>query len=603
LNDLVGQWRKRPTPAGAVAACDALALQAETGGARQPQLARTLAEETTRTYPNDLDVLLSVGRMLLAHSQLQMAKRHLLGAAKLAAEPRAPRLLGEVLLRQGDAKRAVRALQRAIQLGAADDETRGWYESANAYVTVQEEQGIDAVARAVDEGFRTQDGPGHAGGDLDEPESEDDDAPTVVATAPQGAVLQLLERASAATNKSRPERPERPAVPRDDEATGLSTLVPERDESPTRISRDEAPTRITATSPPGGTPAIAPAPPAIAPAPAVAAHVAAVTGHAVTGHAVTGHAVTGHAVTGHAVTGHAVTGPKPHGGGRRGFGEEQTAIMTDVELERLRSREQAEKRGPALRSTTTKITKEEEEAAEDVIAARAKEAAAKQPPPPEPPPPPDPAPNKAASARPAAGKRGIVEEDSDDAWHLAVAKKGDAPPSSKISKSRARRRSGMLAVGVATTAIFVTLGVGVRTGRLPEVAGMLPPWMSGQEEVAKADPAIAAAPQERPAPQPAAQPDQPAPAPAPVEPAKPAEPAPQGNGDGEKVAENPEPATEEPAPQPARHTYPVPTPRRTRPQPEQPAPAPQPATAPAPPKPKPGKGPDEPVWLGDPELK
>jgi tetratricopeptide (TPR) repeat protein len=570
LNDLVGQWRKRPTPPAAVAACDALALQAETGGARQPQLARTVADETTRAFPTNLDVLLSVGRMLLAHSQLQMAKRHLLGAAKLAAEPRAPRLLGEVLLRQGDAKRAVRALQRAIQLGASDDETRGWYESANAYIPIQDEQGAEAVARAVDEGFRAQDDHG----DVEEPESEDDDAPTMVAAAPQGAVLQLLERASKATG-GKAARPERPAVPRDDEATGMSTLVPERDESPTRITRDEQPTRVTTTTPSGTSQpagaARAPlaavpaaAPPAVKPAPPPSLQLSAVQLHA------------------------EQSSPS--------FREENTAIMTDAELENLRNREQVEKRAPVLRSTTTKISKEEEDAADDVIAARQPVARAPEPPPP----PPKPA---AEADKPRGPKRSIVEEDSDDAWHLAVAKRGDAPPSSKVSKKSARRRSGLVAVGVAAAAILLTLGVGVRTGRLPEVASALPSWLSGQPDapVAGADPAVAANAQ--PPAQPAAQPQQPAPQPAAAPPpAEPktepavepkAEPQPE-----EKVAENPK---SDPAPQPASHqTYPVP--RRPRPQPD-PTPDPAPAQPAPTPKPKPGKGPDEPVWLGDPELK
>ncbi len=477
-----------------------------------------MAEEASRAYPHDLEVLLSVGRMLLAHGQLQMAKRHLLGAAKLSAEPRAPRLLGEVLLRQGDAKRAVRALQRAIELGANDEETLGWYESANAYCTVQAEQGREAVARAVDDGFRAY--------DQDEIQDDDseDDAPTMVASAQQEAAMAMVAQADAARRAASgspgveprvgkyDRRPERPPVPRDDEATDFVQLQPE--------AQDGAPTRVATDAP------------AAAAAPAMEIE------------------------------------------------DESTAVMSQRDIDKLNSLEARRSKASLKRESSAAVAA--------------------------------PTPAAASPKEPPKPKAKISEEDSDDAWHLAVNNKPsdgashgapNKPPVVRARPSQTRGgkkgRTGAY-VGVATGAIVVTLLAGVRTGRLPELAEHLPPWLSGQgatEESVDASAASDVTPQEpvaakepvapTPTPEPATQ-DANAPAPEPVDDPKTSE------GEAE-----PEP---KPAPKPASGVTPRPVPR-PRPAPEpvaaKPDPAPQPAPAPKP-TPKPGD-PEVPLWLGDPE--
>lgn len=486
-----------------------------------------MAEEASRAYPNDLEVLLSVGRMLLAHGQLQMAKRHLLGAAKVSAEPRAPRLLGEVLLRQGDAKRAVRALQRAIQLGATDEETHGWYESASAYVTVQAEQGREAVARAVDEGFQASD-------DLDvADEDSEDDAPTMVASAQQEMVMAMVAEAEAQTTKTRARaaaggraaRPERPAIPRDDEATDFVQLQPE--------AQDGAPTRVASD-----------VPPEIANTPLDE------------------------------------------------IADESTAIMSAADIDTLNQIEARRSKASGLGAAAIKD-----------------ENTDRVDPPPEPKPAPKP---ESKPAAPAAAKPKILEENSDDAWHVAVQKKSsdDAPSvRARPSQTRAKRSSGRTGayVGAAAAAIVLTLFAGVRTGRLPEIAQHLPPWLSG--EVAGTAPATADTAQAQAAPPPA----EPAAAEKHGEPEN-GEPPSNGNGSEVEPASDvkpAEPTTATPAPQnpaPSPISAPVPpSPRPTpppqppRPQPPRPAPKADPAPAPKPtPKPDPG-APEVPLWLGDPE--
>lgn len=484
-----------------------------------------MAEEASRAYPNDLEVLLSVGRMLLAHGQLQMAKRHLLGAAKLSAEPRAPRLLGEVLLRQGDAKRAVRALQRAIQLGATDEETHGWYESAAAYVNVQAEQGREAVARAVDDSF------GFDNTDIVD-EDSDDDAPTMIASAQQEAIMQDVEQLTTLRRQAKPARPERPAVPRDDEATDFVQL--------TAIAQDGAPTRQADV--PGG----------VAPAEL----------------------------------------------DTDGIVDESTAMMSETEIERL-NRIEARRSGK-LGAGRVKDPKTEEVDPKELEPVKPAADAPKAP---------EPEPEaKAAPAEPPPPKKKITEEDSDDAWHMAVQKRAadDAPQSSaalsKPASSRAKKKTNRtgLYVGSAAAAILLTLFAGVRTGRLPELAQHLPPWLSGTEQQA----AQAAAPTADPAPPPPTA--DPASTGA-TEPAKDGpKPEPKANGEGDNgdaagsASGQPEPAESAPAPSADKPTKPRPVVVYPRPRPR-PKPKTDPKPQPAPPPPADPGAPEEPLWLGDPE--
>src|SRR5271154_6255455 len=78
------------------------------------------------------------------------AQTALVSAGKAAkTDPHVYRLLGEVLLRRGDAERAVKVLERAIQFGATDPETRLWSERSKVFKSMQATAGMRAVAVEV----------------------------------------------------------------------------------------------------------------------------------------------------------------------------------------------------------------------------------------------------------------------------------------------------------------------------------------------------------------------------------------------------------------------------------------------------------------------
>lgn len=131
-----------------------LAERGETqSGALSVELVREVGREAEAMYPDDSEILLAVGRMYLAGGEIQKALRPLTRAGKIKASSRAFRLLGEVLLRLGDAQVAVAMFKRAIQDGEDDPDTEGWYASAKAYVPIQEAHGDAVVAQSVAAGL------------------------------------------------------------------------------------------------------------------------------------------------------------------------------------------------------------------------------------------------------------------------------------------------------------------------------------------------------------------------------------------------------------------------------------------------------------------
>ena len=122
-------------------------------GTLSVELVREVGREAEAMYPDDSEILLAVGRMYLAGGEIQKALRPLTRAGKITASSRAFRLLGEVLLRLGDAQVAVAMFKRAIQDGEDDPDTEGWYASAKAYVPIQEAHGDAVVAQSVAAGL------------------------------------------------------------------------------------------------------------------------------------------------------------------------------------------------------------------------------------------------------------------------------------------------------------------------------------------------------------------------------------------------------------------------------------------------------------------
>jgi len=125
-------------------------LCARLGAAPREDLVREVGARAEQWHANDGNVMLAVGRMYLDSGLLAESQGALVNAGKAnARDGRAFRYLGEVLLRRGDAGRAEKVLQRAMQLGASDPETKLWHDRSVVYVALQKRVGPQAVAQEV----------------------------------------------------------------------------------------------------------------------------------------------------------------------------------------------------------------------------------------------------------------------------------------------------------------------------------------------------------------------------------------------------------------------------------------------------------------------
>lgn len=146
IENLVAQWKQDPSASITVALCDALC-----DSPRGP-LIDQVGEIASRRHAGDVTVLLSVARMYIESGRLADAQSVLVAAGKGApSDSRVYRWLGEVLLRRGDAQRAEKVLERAIQLGCRETTTRLWLERARGFAPLQEKEGEGAVAAEVAE--------------------------------------------------------------------------------------------------------------------------------------------------------------------------------------------------------------------------------------------------------------------------------------------------------------------------------------------------------------------------------------------------------------------------------------------------------------------
>jgi tetratricopeptide (TPR) repeat protein len=144
IDELASRWRAQPNAATTIALCEALR--------HSPRV--TLVEEAgayaSRDHGEDAEVLVAAALMYMASQRFGDAQTALVAAGKAAkTDPHVYRLLGEVLLRRGDAERAVKVLERAIQFGATDPETRLWSERAKVFKSMQATAGMRAVAAEV----------------------------------------------------------------------------------------------------------------------------------------------------------------------------------------------------------------------------------------------------------------------------------------------------------------------------------------------------------------------------------------------------------------------------------------------------------------------
>ena len=144
IDDLVQRWKVSPSPTATAALCDALR------GSARAALVQQVGEFSMQRHAGDVSVMLAVARMYLDGSRLSDAQGALVNAGKVAPrDPDVYRWLGEVLLRRGDAERAEKVLERAVQLGTREPEARLWLERARVFRPMQAKAGTRAVAAEV----------------------------------------------------------------------------------------------------------------------------------------------------------------------------------------------------------------------------------------------------------------------------------------------------------------------------------------------------------------------------------------------------------------------------------------------------------------------
>jgi tetratricopeptide (TPR) repeat protein len=173
IDDLSLRWKRNPDASSTIALCEALRT------APRPGLVQQVGEVAQQKHASDVAVLVAVARMYLDSQRLSDAQAVLVAAGKVAPRDGAIyRWLGEVLLRRGDAERAEKVLERAMQLGTNDGETRLWLDRARVFKPVQAKAGTRAVAMEIAQAAPASDVPR---GKMD---SLGDDSTTNVLVAP-----------------------------------------------------------------------------------------------------------------------------------------------------------------------------------------------------------------------------------------------------------------------------------------------------------------------------------------------------------------------------------------------------------------------------------
>lgn len=144
-------WAKRPTAEATLALCDELRAHPDVRGNHVDVLAKAVLQRHAKSAP----ILISLGRLQLTIGKLGDAQQTLVTAGRLDPDLRTPyRLLGEVLLRRGDAVRAERMFSRCVELDRAsgeviEDRTDEWLRKSKALRALQDSQGEGAVASEV----------------------------------------------------------------------------------------------------------------------------------------------------------------------------------------------------------------------------------------------------------------------------------------------------------------------------------------------------------------------------------------------------------------------------------------------------------------------
>ena len=143
IDDLAVRWQASQDVDSTIQLCDALSAVRTT-------LVQQVADFAQVKFASNVPVLVAVARMYMRANKHAEAQSVLVAAGKIA--PRdglVYRVLGEVLLRRGDADRAEKVFERAQQFGQNDEETKTWLERSRVFKPMQGKAGSRAVAAEV----------------------------------------------------------------------------------------------------------------------------------------------------------------------------------------------------------------------------------------------------------------------------------------------------------------------------------------------------------------------------------------------------------------------------------------------------------------------
>jgi predicted Zn-dependent protease len=145
VEELALRWRKNPDPQATIALCDVVR------GPLHQTLMLEVGDLARDKHSSNVNVLIAVARMYTTAQKLAEAQSLLVAAGKIAPRDGAIyRALGEVLLRRGDADRAEKVFERAMQFGANDSNVQIWLERSRSFKAMQSSGGSRAVASEIE---------------------------------------------------------------------------------------------------------------------------------------------------------------------------------------------------------------------------------------------------------------------------------------------------------------------------------------------------------------------------------------------------------------------------------------------------------------------
>jgi hypothetical protein len=186
-------WARHPTAEDTLTLCDELRRTPTVRGQHVDAFGRAIVQR----HGKDGRVLLALGRLQLAIGKLSDAQQTLVNAGRADPNARGPyRYLGEVLLRRGDAARAERMLEKAVEIESrsgdhgdlSEDPSTEWLMRARSLRKTQEAQGEGAVAAEMAAILAKKRPTGSPRGSLRAPEpvhADSDDEPTQAGQIPE----------------------------------------------------------------------------------------------------------------------------------------------------------------------------------------------------------------------------------------------------------------------------------------------------------------------------------------------------------------------------------------------------------------------------------